>query len=123
MTAVPDAQLRPIAADDVASGLVQIALADPRNGPASITGPEVASFTAWLKLLYERTNDPRDAITDKTATYFGAPLEANSIVPEAPDFVGRIGFDEWFDTPAAKAALGGDRYADAARMINKHGSH
>jgi uncharacterized protein YbjT (DUF2867 family) len=123
VTALPDALFRPVAADDVAKALAEIALAGPKNGAVSITGPEVMSFADWFKRLFARLGDARKAISDATATYFGGVVAEGSIVPEHPEYVGATTFDTWFDTPAAKHALGADRYAHADMAIEKHSAH
>lgn len=118
-TGLPDALFRPIAADDVATALADIALAPPRNNAVSIAGLESASFEHWFKRFFDLTQDPRQAETDQAATYFGARLQPCSIVPTAPDYIGAMCLEHWVTSPSARSALSGDRYAHATSEISK----
>ena len=120
---LPGACFRPLAAGDVAAALVTIALGAARNDAVTIAGPEIATFDAWLQRFFNLTGDTRTAVTDPDATYFGGRLQANSIAPASPDFVGPTTLENWMTSPAAAIALADDRHADAAKMIDQHLSH
>ncbi len=115
----PDALLQPIAADDVGAILAEIAMEEPRNGIVQIAGPERAAIADWLRRAFAVTGDMRSVAADKTATWFGAPLEQESLVPNDPDRSGNILFDIWSTTPPARLALGGNRYATAAAELER----
>lgn len=119
VVALPDAPYRPIAADDVGAALAQIAMGAPRNGPVLIAGPELSTFAAWFGRVFELTGDPRRAVADPTATYFGGRVADGSLVPAVVDYQGDMPVERWITTPAAKAALSTDRYADAAHTLER----
>ncbi|SEL11475.1 Uncharacterized conserved protein YbjT, contains NAD(P)-binding and DUF2867 domains [Pseudoxanthomonas sp. GM95] len=119
ITHLPNAQFQPIAADDVAKALASIALNDPHHGAVTIAGKEHAPFESWFARLFTATRDPRRAIADVEATYFGGPLQDDSIIAAHPDYTGHLGFDDWILTESAQHALNHDRHADAVSEIKR----
>jgi uncharacterized protein YbjT (DUF2867 family) len=116
---LPSAHFQPIAADDVAMALASIALRPPHNGAVTIAGNERATFEAWFQRLFASTRDPRRAVSDIDATYFGGPLEEESITAAHPDYTGRLRFEDWIQTEAAQHALNHDRHAEAVSQIKR----
>lgn len=86
---------QPIAADDVAAAVVDVALAPPRNGIIEIAGPERAPFNEIVARYLKAFGDPRQVMRDPEALYFGGRVEERSLVPLGEARLGRIGFDEW----------------------------
>jgi uncharacterized protein YbjT (DUF2867 family) len=86
---------QPIAADDVAASVADVALAPPRNGIVEIAGPERAPFSEIVARYLEGMGDPRTVVGDPEARYFGGRVEAHSLVPMGEAHLGRIGLDEW----------------------------
>jgi uncharacterized protein YbjT (DUF2867 family) len=93
---------QPIAADDVAAFLADVALAAPRSGIAEIAGPERAPFNEFVA-RYLKVGDPREVVGGAEARYFGGRVEERSLVPLGEARLGRIGFDEWFCRSRAAA--------------------
>jgi uncharacterized protein YbjT (DUF2867 family) len=87
--------LQPIAADDVAANVAEVALATPRNGIVEIAGPEQAPFNEFVARYLKAVGDPREVVRDPQALYFGGRVERRSLVPLGEARLGRIGFDEW----------------------------
>jgi uncharacterized protein YbjT (DUF2867 family) len=94
---------QPIAADDVASIVAEVALAAPRNGIVEIAGPERAPFNEIVARYLKAVGDPRDVVSDPEARYFGGRVEERSLVPLGEARLGRIGFDEWLRRSPARA--------------------
>src|SRR5262252_8866455 len=94
---------QPIAADDVAANVADVALAVPRNGIVEIAGPERAPFNEFVARYLKAIGDPRVVVRDPEAQYFGGRVEEHSLVPLGEARLGRIGFDEWLRGSLAAA--------------------
>jgi len=94
---------QPIAADDVAAIVADVALAAPRNGIIEIAGPERAPFNEIVARYLKAVDDPREVVSDHEARYFGGRVEERSLVPLGEARVGRIGLDEWLRRSRAAA--------------------
>jgi len=86
---------QPIAADDVAANVADVAIAAPRNGIVEIAGPERAPFNEIVARYLKAVGDPREVVRDPGARYFGGVVEERSLVPLGEARLGRIGLDEW----------------------------
>ncbi len=86
---------QPIAADDVAVIVADVALAKPRNGIVEIAGPEPAPFNEIVARYLKALGDPREVVSDPEARYWGGRVEEHSLVPLGEARLGRIGLDEW----------------------------
>jgi uncharacterized protein YbjT (DUF2867 family) len=94
---------QPIAADDVAANVADVALAPPRNGIVEIAGPERAPFNEFVARYLKAVGDPREVVREPEARYFGGRVEEHSLVPLGEARLGRIGFDEWLRRSRAAA--------------------
>jgi uncharacterized protein YbjT (DUF2867 family) len=88
--------MQPIAADDVAAVLTDVAVAEPINGTIEIAGPEPIRMDEFVQQFLNATGDARKVNTDVHARYFGTELNDQSLVPG----------------PGAKPRLGPTRYED-----------
>jgi uncharacterized protein YbjT (DUF2867 family) len=86
---------QPIAADDVAAIVADVALATPRNGTVEIAGPERAPFDEFVARFLKAVGDPRQVVRDPEARYFGGKVGELSLVPLGEVRLGRIGFEDW----------------------------
>ncbi|HKQ72032.1 MAG TPA: SDR family oxidoreductase [Polyangiaceae bacterium] len=94
---------QPIAADDVAAIVAEVALAPPRNGIVEIAGPERAPFNEVVARYLKAVGDPHEVVRDPDAPYFGGPVEEKSLVPLGEARLGQIRFDEWIRHSQARA--------------------
>ncbi|MGN6116347.1 MAG: SDR family oxidoreductase [Nitrobacter sp.] len=94
---------QPIAADDVAALVADVALAQPRNGIVDIAGPDRAPFDEIVARYLKALGDPRQVVRDPEARYWGGRVEQRSLVPLGEARLGRIGLDEWLRRSRAPA--------------------
>src|SRR5438034_1182638 len=94
---------QPIAADDVAANVADVALAVPRNGIVEIAGPERAPFNEIVARYLKAVGDLREVVRDPEARYYGGRVEERSLVPLGEARLGSIGFDEWLRRSQARA--------------------
>jgi uncharacterized protein YbjT (DUF2867 family) len=97
---------QPIAAEDVAPIVADVALQTPRNGIVEIAGPDRAPFSQIVARYLKAKGDPREVVSDPEARYFGGRVEERSLVPLGEVRLGRIGLDEWLrrSQPRARSA-------------------
>src|SRR6516164_3238326 len=100
---LPPGLFQPIAADDVAAIVAEVALAVPHNGIVEIAGPERAPFNEIVARYLKAVGDPREVVLDPEARYFGGRVEERSLVPLGEARLGRIGLDEWLRRSRAGA--------------------
>ena len=86
---------QPIAADDVAANVAEVALAPPQNGAVEIAGPERAPFNEIVARYLKAVGDPRQVVRDPGALYYGGRVEERSLVPLGEARLGHIALDEW----------------------------
>src|SRR5512132_1868208 len=89
------AYMQPIASDDVADAMTDIALAAPVNGTIEIAGPERVRLSELVGRLLKATKDPRKVVADTHALYFGVELNDQSLVPGDNPRIGATRFDDW----------------------------
>src|ERR1700724_2626538 len=94
---------QPIAADDVAAIVADVALGTPRNGIVEIAGPERAPLDEMVARYLKAVAGPREVLRDPEARYWGGRVEERSLVPLGEARLGRIGFDEWLRRSQAGA--------------------
>jgi uncharacterized protein YbjT (DUF2867 family) len=94
---------QPIAADDVAASVADVALAAPRNGIVEIAGPERAPFNEIIARYLKAVGDPRQVVRDPEDRYWGGRVEEHSLVPLGEAWLGSIGLDEWLRRSRAGA--------------------
>lgn len=93
---------QPIASDDVAAFVADVALAAPRNGVVEIAGPERVPFNEIVARYLKAVGDARKVVGDPEARYFGGRVEERSLVPLGEARLGRIGLEEWLRRSQAR---------------------
>ena len=99
---LPPVLFQPIASDDVASAVAEVALAAPQSGIVEIAGPERASFDEIIARYLKAVGDPREVVRDPQARYWGGRAEEFSLVPLGEARLGRIGLGEWLRRSQAR---------------------
>ncbi len=77
---VPEARIQPIAAADVAEYVARVAQQAPVNGVVNLGGPEKMSFAELARAVLARRGESTPVVVDPAATYFGVPVDQNSLV-------------------------------------------
>jgi uncharacterized protein YbjT (DUF2867 family) len=96
-------QFQPIAADDVAASVAQVAQAAPINGIVEIAGPERAPLNEFIARYLKAVGDERTVVRDTEARYFGGCVEELSLVPMGEARLGSINLDAWLRRAQASA--------------------
>lgn len=89
---VPDALIQPIAADEVAAYLAEIAVSPPRNHVVNIGGPEKIPFSRLAHEVLALRHDDQRVVVDPKAKYFGTTLKKDSLVTGAGAMIASIPF-------------------------------
>jgi uncharacterized protein YbjT (DUF2867 family) len=100
MVRLSPALVQPIASDDVANVMAEVAVTAPGHATIEIAGPERLRLSDLVGLYLRNTGDSRTVVADPDARYFGARLDDRSLVPGHYPRLGRIAFDTWFRTVA-----------------------
>src|SRR5882672_4713602 len=96
---LPSALMQPIAADDVAALLADVAVGEPKNDMLEIAGPEQIRQDELVRRFLSATGDARKVITDAHARYYGVEVNDQSLVPGPNPRLGSIRFAEWLNAP------------------------
>jgi len=99
---LPPVLFQPIAADDVAAIVADVALAAPRGGIVEIAGPERTPFNEIVARYLNAIGDLRKVVSDPRSRYWGGGVEEYSLVPLGEARLGRIGLDEWLRRSKAR---------------------
>jgi uncharacterized protein YbjT (DUF2867 family) len=79
---LPLANMQPLAADDVASAVAEIAVAPPTNRIVEVAGPEPLPMAEAVGRVLAAKGDRRKVVADANAAYFGARLKTDSLTPQ-----------------------------------------
>ena len=92
---LPPALMQPIAADDVAAVMADVALAKPLNGTLELAGPEPIRQDELVRQFLSKTGDARKVITDPKALYYGITVNDQSLTPGEHPRLGPTRFQDW----------------------------
>ena len=91
------ALFQPIASEDVAAALADLAQAPPVNGTVEVAGPEPIPLDKIARQFLAAKGDSRKVIADVHARYFGAAINDRSLTPGENPRLGRIRFEDWLN--------------------------
>jgi uncharacterized protein YbjT (DUF2867 family)/quercetin dioxygenase-like cupin family protein len=96
--------MQPIVSDDVAAAVADVALAEPMNAMVEVAGPDKIRQDELVRQFLTATGDPRKAVTDANAGYYGIKVNDQSLVPGDNPRLGTTRFGEWLSrtTPQNK---------------------
>jgi uncharacterized protein YbjT (DUF2867 family) len=95
---LPPALMQPIAADDVAAVMADVALAQPLNGTFDLAGPEPIRQDELVRQFLTATRDARTVTTDANALYYGVAVNDQSLTPGDRPRLGPTRFADWLRT-------------------------
>jgi uncharacterized protein YbjT (DUF2867 family) len=97
---VPPVLIQPMAADDVATAMCDVALAGPLNTTIEIAGPEPLRFEDFVRQVLRWGGDQRVVVADPRARYFGARLDERTLLPGDGAQLGPTRFGDWLSRQA-----------------------
>ena len=97
------ALIQPIASDDVAAALADLAVAPRLNATIEVAGPEPFPLDQLARNVLTVTKDRRQVIADVHARYFGAELNDRSLTPGEHPRLGPTRFEDWLRHSLARA--------------------
>jgi uncharacterized protein YbjT (DUF2867 family) len=89
------ALLQPIASDDVAAVMADVAVKEPVNGMVELAGPQLIPLDELVRQFLRATGDARQVTTDVHALYFGIELNDQSLTPGDNPRIGPTRFEDW----------------------------
>jgi uncharacterized protein YbjT (DUF2867 family) len=92
---VSPAFVQPIASEEVAAALADLATASPRNGMIEAAGPETFRLDEIVRRVRALHQNRRGVITDPHAPYYGALLKEDTLTPDEGAILGVTRFEEW----------------------------
>jgi uncharacterized protein YbjT (DUF2867 family) len=91
-------KFQPVAANDVAGTLAEIATEQPKNGVVELAGPEASGMAEFIQKFLSSIGDERKVVPDPDTKYFGAVLDKDGLAPTGKFVAGRIRFADWLRT-------------------------
>ena len=92
---LPSGLIQPMAADDMASALCDIAMGPPVDGTLEVGGPEQFHLDDMVRRALAARHDPRQVVADPRARYYGVELRARTLLPDEGARLGDTRFDDW----------------------------
>src|SRR5262249_41161136 len=100
---VSDAPMQPMAADDVAAALADVAVGSPANGVLEVAGAGALPMAAFVGKALAATGDTRGVVADPQARYYGAALDDLGLKPRgANPRISPTRFEAWLNRAAAR---------------------
>jgi uncharacterized protein YbjT (DUF2867 family) len=92
---LPPALFQPMAAEDVASAVGEIAMSSPVKGTVEIAGPEQFRLDELARRDLAARKDPREVISDPHALYYGIEVGEKTLLPGGDARLGATRFQDW----------------------------
>src|SRR5436853_828982 len=92
---LPPVLMQPIASDDVAAVVAEVAIEKPLNGMIELAGPEPIRQDELVRQFLNATGDTRTVITDPKALYYGIAVNDQSLTPGDHARLGPTRFADW----------------------------
>jgi uncharacterized protein YbjT (DUF2867 family) len=92
---VAPVMFQPMAAEDVARAVCNVAVGKPVNGIVEIAGPEPYRLDEFVRLGLRARKDPREVVTDPQAPFFGSVPSERSLMPGDDARIAGVTFQAW----------------------------
>ncbi|MFE7168580.1 SDR family oxidoreductase [Streptomyces sp. NPDC057616] len=92
---LPAAKIQPMVSDDVAAAVGRATVGAPVGGVVEVAGPETFELEEFIRMGLAATNDPRKVVTDPNATYWGAELADDTLLPGPGAQLAGTRFADW----------------------------
>jgi len=102
---LPPAMMQPIAADDVAAAVADVALGEPLNGTVEVAGPETIRMDELIRRFLHANHDEHQVTTDVQARYYGVKVNDQSLTPGRNPRLGPTRFDTWLSSQSQSMAV------------------
>jgi uncharacterized protein YbjT (DUF2867 family) len=93
--------MQPIASDDVAATVAEVALGQAVNGMIEIAGPDQIRQDELVRQYLSAMGDARKVVTDPKAGYFGIAVNDQSLVPGNNPRLGPTHYEDWLKRSTA----------------------
>ena len=113
---LPSVGFQPLAADDVARAVSEVAIGSPLNGTVEVAGPERFRFDELIRQGLGAYKDPREVIADPHARYFGTELSEGSLVPSGDAQLGEMSFEDWLSRSAQPTVVAASKGAAGVQI-------
>ncbi|MBM0230956.1 NAD(P)H-binding protein [Micromonospora sp. STR1_7] len=87
--------IQPMAADDVAAAVAEVAVGAPTNSVVEVAGPEEFRMDELGRSVLAAQHDPRTVVADPDARYFGTKLGERSLVPADGARIAGTRLEDW----------------------------
>ncbi len=87
--------MQPMAADDVAAAVAEVALGQPVNGMIEVAGPDQLRQDELVRRYLSAIGDTRKVVTNDKPLYFGIEVNDQSLVPGTNPRLGKMHFQDW----------------------------
>ncbi|MFG2754939.1 SDR family oxidoreductase [Streptomyces wuyuanensis] len=87
--------IQPVHSDDVAAQVGRTAVGAPVHGVVEVAGPDRYQLDELIREGLAAKNDPRTVAADPHATYFGAELAEDTLLPGPDAHLGETRFSDW----------------------------
>jgi uncharacterized protein YbjT (DUF2867 family) len=101
---LPPVLIQPMAAEDVASALSEVAVGHPINGIVEVAGPQEFRLDELVRRVLSERHDPREVVADPDARYFSAMVHERTLVPAGSASLAQTKFDDWLHRRSAGAS-------------------
>lgn len=99
---LPTAPMQPLASDDVAAALADVAVSAPLNAIVELAGPEALPMAEFVGRFLAANGDKRKVVGDPKARYFGTTLDNRGLCPGDNPRIGPTRFEDWHSRSARR---------------------